>query len=96
MIDLATKMETQITVGTSVDDGYPNWSPDGTFLVFDSKRSENRDLYLCPSSGGEEKRVTFNPSYDDHGSWSPDLTKIVFGSNRAGNMDIWVVEIPSI
>jgi Tol biopolymer transport system component len=96
MIDLATKMETQITFGTSVDDGYPNWSPDGTFLVFDSKRSENRDLYLCPSSGGEEKRVTFNPSYDDHGSWSPDGTKIAFGSNRAGNMDIWVVEIPSI
>jgi Tol biopolymer transport system component/tRNA A-37 threonylcarbamoyl transferase component Bud32 len=63
-------------------------SPDGKWLVFDSNRSGNQDIYKMPVGGGEYEQLTTNPSDDFIPSWSPDGKEIVFYSFRKGNRDI--------
>src|SRR5690606_21123114 len=61
----------------------PDWSPDGTRLVFSSiDRSGFSDLYTFDTTDGRLTRLT-NDSYDDRDpAWSPDGTRIVFSSDR--------------
>ncbi len=67
-------------------------SADGRWLVFDSDRSGNADLYVMPASGGEARRITTDPAGDFSGDWSPDGARIVFHSRRSGTRDIYTVE----
>ena len=75
-------------------DGYPGWSPTGDWLVYDSARDGNTDLYLVPVDGGPQKRVTMDKAEDRHASWSPDGRSLLFHSHRDESVDIWQVEIP--
>ena len=67
-------------------------SPDGRWLVFDSDRSGNPELYVMPVSGGEARQITDHPAGDFSGDWSPDGRRIVFHSLRNGNRDIYTVD----
>jgi Tol biopolymer transport system component len=66
-------------------------SPDGKWLVFDSNRSGNQDIYKMPIGGGELEKLTTHPSDDFLPSWSPDGKEIVFYSFRNGNRDIYLM-----
>ena len=57
----------QIT-NDNYDDGYPGWSPTGDWLVYDSSRDNNTDIYLIPTTGGPQKRVTMHHTHDRHAS----------------------------
>ena len=39
-----------------------HWSPDGKFVVYSRPGSRSTDVYLLPSDGGEEKKITFDSS----------------------------------
>jgi eukaryotic-like serine/threonine-protein kinase len=67
-------------------------SADGQWLVFDSDRGGNADLYVMPAAGGEARQITSDPAGDYSGDWSPDGRRIAFHSLRAGNRDIYTVE----
>ncbi len=67
-------------------------SPDGRWLVFDSDRSGNTDLYVMSAAGGEARQVTTDPAGDYGAAWSPDSRSIVFHSLRNGNRDIFTVD----
>lgn len=71
----------------------PQWSPDGTMILFTSIRTENADLWLKPVAGGEAIQLTTDEGYDDRGVWSPDGRFIAFVSDRAGNDDLWLYEL---
>jgi len=76
-----------VTEGSQAIEGI-SVSPDGKWLVFDSNRSGNQDIYKMPVSGGELEKLTTHPSDDFIPSWSPDGKEIVFYSFRKGNRDI--------
>jgi Tol biopolymer transport system component len=68
---------------------YHGWSPDGKTLVYCAKRDGNFDIFSIPVEGGEEKRLTTHPGYDDGPDFSPDGKWIYFNSDRSGSWDIW-------
>ena len=65
------------------------WSPDGKFLSYCAKRSNDYDVYIIPTTGGEEIRLTDSPGLDDGPDYSPDGKYIYFNSVRSGKMKIW-------
>jgi TolB protein len=62
----------------------PSWSPDGRFLVFESWRHGDAELYLIAADGTREQRLTWTGGSDTHPSWSPDGLEILFDSDRDG------------
>ena len=66
-------------------------SSDGEWLVFDSNRSGNVDLWLMPRRGGPPERLTHDPTHDFCPRFSPNDREIAFYSLRSGNRDLWVL-----
>lgn len=66
-------------------------SPDGRFLVFDSDRDGNPEIYRMSSAGGEPLRLTTDAAGDFGPAWSPDGKEIVFHSLRAGSRDLYTM-----
>jgi Tol biopolymer transport system component len=68
-------------------------SPDGRTLVYCAPRGEgsarNFDIYAIDIEGGEERRLTMHPGYDDGPDYSADGQWIWFNSDRAGSWDLW-------
>jgi serine/threonine-protein kinase len=81
---------TRITTGNETIEDV-DVSADGRWLVFDSDRNGNPDLYVMPAAGGEARQLTTDPAGDFSGDWSPDGRTIVFHSLRGGNRDIYTV-----
>jgi Tol biopolymer transport system component len=65
------------------------WSPDGKWLTYTGLRNGDYDIYIIPSSGGDEIRLTDAPGLDDGSEYSPDGKWIYFNSVRTGSMEIW-------
>lgn len=70
---------------TQPQDDYPDVSPDGTRIVFQSNRSGTWQLWLMNRDGTGLRRLTTEGANDRTPAWSPDGTKIVFSSDRAGD-----------
>ncbi|MFC1639931.1 protein kinase [Gemmatimonadota bacterium] len=81
---------TQITTGNQAIEGM-SVSPDGRWLVFDSNRRGNQDIYLMELPDGEPQQLTDDPADDLVPSWSPDGEEIVFYSFRHGSRDLFVM-----
>jgi len=68
---------------------FHGWSPDGKWLSFTGERGGNYDVYVVPSEGGPEKRLTTAEGLDDGSEYTPDGRWIYFNSVRTGRMQIW-------
>jgi Tol biopolymer transport system component/DNA-binding winged helix-turn-helix (wHTH) protein len=70
-------------------DADPNFSPDGSQLVFASSRDGNAEIYIMNSDGTDVRRLTNSPAWDNHPVFSPDGTTIAFNSDRENeNSDV--------
>jgi TolB protein len=69
------------------------WSPDGTRIVFASRRSGNADIWMINSDGTQLTQLTTHPAYDFAPTWSPDGTKVAFTSKRTGAYEVWLLEL---
>jgi TolB protein len=65
------------------------WSPDGKLLAFTGQRNGDFDVYVVPSGGGPETRLTTAPGLDDGPEFTPDGRWIYFNSTRTGRMQVW-------
>ncbi|MBI4752594.1 MAG: PD40 domain-containing protein [Acidobacteria bacterium] len=83
----------RLTTNSVVDD-QPNWSPDGTQIVFGTGRDGNGEIYVINTDGSNPTRLTSHPASDQTPVWSPDGTQIAFTSERddgSGRGDIFVM-----
>jgi len=65
----------------------PQWSPDGTQLVFTGFSNGFTDLFIINRDGTGLRRLTHDKYADLHPSWSPDGRMIAFTTDRGGNTD---------
>ncbi len=81
----------RLIFSTFTDDN-PQYSPDGTRIVFGSERSGFAEIWVCNSDGSNTFPLT-NLTHTNTGTprWSPDSRRIAFDSLAEGNMDIYVV-----
>ena len=63
-------------------------SPDGATLVFDLLG----DLYALPTDGGDARRLTAGPVFDQQPRFSPNGQSIVFVSDRDGGSNLWLID----
>jgi TolB protein len=74
----------RVTTGDEMD-LFPDWSPDGTRIVFEKERADRgRDLFILNADGTGEERLTDRPGEDGSAAWSPDGIQIAFNSDRDG------------
>ena len=59
---------------------------DGKWLVYDSDRNGNADIYKQQVSGGEPMPLTTDSTGDFSAAWSPDGARIAFHSMRSGGV----------
>ncbi len=78
------------------DDGFednaPDWSPDGSRIVFTSARDGDYEIYSMDPDGGNVQQLTDDPASDVSPSWSPDGSLIAFASDRDGNYEIYIMQ----
>lgn len=73
--------------------GYPDWSPNEDYVIFNSFDPGNSEIYTASVATGTSVRLTNDPSFDDSGRWSPDGTKVVFFSTRTGGSEMYTMDV---
>jgi Tol biopolymer transport system component len=103
----------QQPVADVVDHAFnPDWSPDGTEIVFYGTRLGTAESYaevlVVPADGGTPEQLTSYPGHDMNPKWSPDGLSISFDSfgpqglgrggvsREAGLPGIWIVSRDSV
>jgi Tol biopolymer transport system component len=71
--------DTAIT-GDGNGDSRPIWSPDGTKILFYSKRDGHYEIYTMNPEGSSQQRLTNSPEDKAFAQWSPDGTRIVYNT----------------
>ena len=89
-------------------DMHPNWSPDGTRLVFNHddvhwepgpfgggrwRANGEPDLYVVNVDGSGLTRLTDLPGLKVVADWSPDGRRILFGGGQQDNSEIYVITV---
>lgn len=89
--NLDTGAKTRLT-NNSFYDGQPDWSLNGTGVIFGSTRmDDDSEIYIMRVDGSNVVRMTNVSGIDDDPVWSPDGRQVAFESNRSGNFDIWIM-----
>jgi Tol biopolymer transport system component/predicted Ser/Thr protein kinase len=70
----------------------PDYSPDGTKIVFISGRSGTSEVWTADADGSHPVQITTQGARPNAPKWSPDGRLIAFAQRPAGNVDIYVVD----
>jgi len=73
-------------------DAFPQYSPDGKRIVFESQRSGNPEIWVADSDGGNARQLTsFGTPHVGAPSWSPDGRQVAFNVFGGEAPDIYVI-----
>ncbi len=84
----------QLTNNTPIIDVTPDWSPDGSQIVFSSNRGGGFDLYVMNDDGTGVTRLTSGAPSDFDPVWSPDGNRIAFSRTiPAQQTEVFVLDL---
>ena len=69
----------------------PDWSPDGSKIVFESTRDGKFAIYTIQVDGSDLRKLTNAFANDEQARWSPDGQQIVFFSDRDGHEQLYLM-----
>lgn len=90
-IDGSNRVQLTNSTGASVFNYDPEFSPDGSKIVFYSNRTGTSHIWVMNSDGSNAVQLT-SSGQNGYPSWSPDGTKILFATDRDGNFEIYVMD----
>jgi Tol biopolymer transport system component/DNA-binding winged helix-turn-helix (wHTH) protein len=79
-------------ISSTMMESGPQFSPDGSKIVFESTRSGSYEVWMCRSDGSGLIQLTHFKSPTGTPRWSPDGQQIAFDSATGGNVDIFVID----
>ncbi|MCY4019226.1 MAG: protein kinase [Chloroflexi bacterium] len=82
--DLETWQDTFLTLDIA-DSTYPQPSPDGRWIAFQSDRDGDFEIFVTNVLGGQLRQITRNAVWDRLPAWSPDSQWIVYSSDVRGD-----------
>ncbi|HTU67921.1 MAG TPA: hypothetical protein VMF52_18375 [Steroidobacteraceae bacterium] len=75
-------------------DSTPQYSPDGTRIVFQSTRSGSAEIWMTDAEGANPERLTqFNGPPGGAPRWCSDGKRVAFDVRANGSSAIWVLDI---
>ncbi|MBN1305295.1 MAG: TolB family protein [Anaerolineales bacterium] len=94
ILDLQSGELRQVT-NTPDYNAAPSWSPDMSWLAFETYTNDNLEiaLLLLADLDQEPVRLTEDPGADYAPAWSPYGRQIAFVSSRTGDSDIWLADL---
>jgi serine/threonine protein kinase/DNA-binding SARP family transcriptional activator/Tol biopolymer transport system component len=88
LMDAGGFIERKLTYQQGTDPNvWPDWSPDGSRIVFAGASQEGFDLYTMAPDGTGTERITHEPGDEIMPSWSPDGSRIAFVFDDLGVPD---------
>jgi Tol biopolymer transport system component len=78
-------------IASTLGDGGPQYSPDGSKIAFHSARSGNGEVWICNAECTDPIQLTSMGVLTGSPRWSPDGTKIAMDVHQGGNSQIFVV-----
>jgi Tol biopolymer transport system component/serine/threonine protein kinase len=79
-------------IASTQQEGEPQFSPDGSRIVFSSNRSGSYEILVCDRDGRNPVQLTsFGGPQAGSPRWSPDSRWIAFDCGKEGNLDIYVI-----
>jgi Tol biopolymer transport system component/DNA-binding winged helix-turn-helix (wHTH) protein len=87
----SAKPGAKFLTSTTIESG-PQFSPDGSKIVFESTRTGASEIWLCRSDGSNLIQLTHFSTVTGTPRWSPDGEQIAFDSRAPGNADIFVMD----
>ena len=78
----------------NLQDQNPNWSPDGSRIVFERGSGTNvgdatKELWAIDPDGSDPMRLTNDTDYDVDPAYSPDGAQITFESDADGDREVY-------
>jgi TolB protein len=75
-------------------EAYPNWSPDGQWITFESYQADNLEIIIQNAVERDTRiNLSSHPGQDFSPHWSPQGRKISFISTRSGQKQILVADL---
>jgi Tol biopolymer transport system component len=84
----------QRLIGSTRSDITPQYSPDGTRIVFQSNRSGSTEIWMADADGANPVRLTeFNGPLAGAPQWCSDGRRVAFDARSSGTSSIWIVDV---
>ena len=82
----------QPLIASTQPDLNPDYSPDGTKILFSSRRTGSSEIWMSDSEGQNLVQLTSLGQHSGTPRWSPDGRKIAFDSRPEGDSDIFMMD----